>query len=436
MGKREILLLLLTFIIWIITLRKPFIGLLYLFLFSTLELQLIYTNLEPFHLIKLTSIVIFISFLLNIKNTGYKITSHFYLMGLLFLIMCLSRLNAGIEVFGHYYMEFYKIIFLFLVMTNLINNEERLKIFSWILVISYTALCFVARYHWTETPYYWWDRNYFALELVSIIPLAFFLTFSEKRAIIKLEGICYLLVLILICLRTHSRGGLVGLSAVFFLFLIHKPSLKKYLILIPIILIALNRVSEKEIQRYETLKSYMTERSAQQRLGAWRVGLKMFKAHPIIGIGTGEFSNKFMQYADEKDWEMVGGTSNAHSIYVQIAAETGLLGLFTFLLLIIVTLKDIWKLWLVYKKKSGGISGQIGMSVAIGLIGYLISGMFLSAAYSQHLYVLMALMVAAKMIAEKNKETESEISISVEFPQFGVVTRTLVLGTCVYLALY
>jgi len=350
--------------------------------------------------------------------------------------MCLSRINAGVGIFGHRYMEFYKIMLLFLVMVNLINTEARLRILSWVLVISYTALAFVARHYWTKAPYPWWDRNDFALQLLSTLPFALFFIFSGKTAITKIEGICYSLVLALICLRTGSRGGFLGLASVFLLFLIHKPDVKKYFVLIPIVLILLSRIGEREIRRYKTIESYETQTTAQQRMGAWRTGLKMLKANPIIGVGTGEFPTKFKQYAGDEEWAMVGGWSNAHSMYVQIAAETGLLGLGIFLSLIGLTLRDIWKLWRIYRNEEGQIvSSQIGMAAAIGFIGFLVSGAFLNVAYLQQLYVLIALIVAARAIAEEKTENNRVINNS-EFPYFSIITRTLLLVVCVYLALY
>jgi len=106
--------------------------------------------------------------------------------------MTLSKFFAGAPLmegpYG-YYMEFWKKILLFLVIINIKNTEERLNIFMRIMVIAYATLAFVARdIGWTK-PYPWWDHNDFALGLVSVVPIALFFIFSEKRLRNRLEAV-------------------------------------------------------------------------------------------------------------------------------------------------------------------------------------------------------------------------------------------------------
>ena len=62
------------------------------------------------------------------------------------------------------------------------------------------------------------------------------------------------------------------------------------------------------------------------RLELWKLGLKMFKAHPIVGIGPDNVKPVFtrfqpVQIGIEKTW------GSLHSLYLHQAAERGLLGL-------------------------------------------------------------------------------------------------------------
>ena len=62
------------------------------------------------------------------------------------------------------------------------------------------------------------------------------------------------------------------------------------------------------------------------RLELWKLGLKMFKAHPVVGIGPDNVKPVFtrfqpVQIGIEKTW------GSLHSLYLHQAAERGLLGL-------------------------------------------------------------------------------------------------------------
>ncbi len=326
MGKREIVLLLITLFVWILTFRKSFWGLLFFLIFSIMSLQRIYFNLEPFHLIKITSIFIFISWLYKTteRKEEIKFQHQFYLLIGLFLIMMLSRLSAGVPIFSHAYMDFYKKIFFFLLAVNILNTEERLKVTMWIVLIAYAALAFVSRYYWTKCPVGFMDRNNWALALVSVVPFTFYFTLSGRNPLTKFEGIAYLYLLCSRCLRTGSRGGFIGLAAVFSFFLLKDPFRKrefaKYLILIPVVFLLFARIEERYIDRYKTIENYEYAGTAQMRFTAWRIGLRMFNSHPIIGIGTGQFPVKFTEYATWEEMRKMGGWTNVHNAYIQILA--------------------------------------------------------------------------------------------------------------------
>jgi hypothetical protein len=58
---------------------------------------------------------------------------------------------------------------------------------------------------------------------------------------------------------------------------------------------------------------------------AWR----MFREHPLLGVGSGSFARVFSEY--NPDPGMQYGSLSAHNLYAQLLAEQGLLGLLSFL---------------------------------------------------------------------------------------------------------
>ena len=61
------------------------------------------------------------------------------------------------------------------------------------------------------------------------------------------------------------------------------------------------------------------------RLALWKYGWTMFKTHPLLGVGWGEFPRYQFEFVRE-----LGGVeiaNNSHDIFIDLLAKTGLLGL-------------------------------------------------------------------------------------------------------------
>ncbi|MBI5143640.1 MAG: O-antigen ligase family protein, partial [Candidatus Omnitrophica bacterium] len=111
--------------------------------------------------------------------------------------------------------------------------------------------------------------------------------------------------------------------------------------------------------------------SMQDRLYMWRVGWKIFLEHPIIGSGVNTFFLKFKEFREDEDKGERG--SYAHNGYLQLAAETGMLGLSIFLLLI------GRAFFYVFKYISGNLTlfyKSFTLGLAAGLLAFLIHSFF------------------------------------------------------------
>jgi O-antigen ligase len=69
------------------------------------------------------------------------------------------------------------------------------------------------------------------------------------------------------------------------------------------------------------------------RYGLWQAGLKMWLDHPLTGVGIGQFDNYLPQYGAGLLRARYLGLG-AHNLYVSMLAETGLVGLALFCILV------------------------------------------------------------------------------------------------------
>ena len=69
--------------------------------------------------------------------------------------------------------------------------------------------------------------------------------------------------------------------------------------------------------------------STAERLAHWIAGLHMFLDHPILGVGIGNYADAYPQYFITIFIDPLG---HAHNYYINIAAETGFIGLTAYVL--------------------------------------------------------------------------------------------------------
>ncbi|MCC7355591.1 MAG: O-antigen ligase family protein, partial [Anaerolineae bacterium] len=101
--------------------------------------------------------------------------------------------------------------------------------------------------------------------------------------------------------------------------------------------------------------------SVYERVAHWYAGIAMFADHPWFGVGAGNFSAVYATYALAR-WQQSLG--HAHNVYINIAAETGLVGLLSFLMMwggaFVITLRSI--------RNATGYR----WAVAVGVLGVLV----------------------------------------------------------------
>jgi O-antigen ligase len=98
---------------------------------------------------------------------------------------------------------------------------------------------------------------------------------------------------------------------------------------------------------------------------------------------------------------------SAHNLYIEIAAETGLLGLTAFGILVFGALRGLWATWKMFRNSNKIPLGttvpqaKIIAAFGVGLIGYLMAGMFIHDAYPRFLWMLIAIAFAMPNIARE-----------------------------------
>jgi probable O-glycosylation ligase (exosortase A-associated) len=245
------------------------------------------------------------------------------------------------------------------------------------------------------------DNNDLGLALNMTLPLFFFLAQSESRQWVRwLFGFLFVITIpAVFC--TYSRGALVGLIAVMALMLSRA---RRRFLLIPVIgvgiAIVLLLAPEAWKHRMDPTRSDAVDASALSRLNAWSFSWNLAKDYPIVGGGFGTFTNTlFAVYAPEaKD------IHGPHSVYFEVLAEHGFIGLALYLVLIGSCFGSVFRLVKLAKFHGDAVVLSYAYMFGFSLVGFLTSGIFLGRAYFDYFFSIVACLAALERIANEEWE--------------------------------
>jgi O-antigen ligase len=110
----------------------------------------------------------------------------------------------------------------------------------------------------------------------------------------------------------------------------------------------------------------------RERWLMWGAGLRMFRDHPITGVGLQDLHPLYAVYKSPAATEMVG---HLHNVIVMIAAATGIVGLIAFATLY-GSLAIAAGRGLKAQLARGGVAAGLRLGVVACLAGFLAAGMF------------------------------------------------------------
>jgi putative inorganic carbon (HCO3(-)) transporter len=132
-----------------------------------------------------------------------------------------------------------------------------------------------------------------------------------------------------------------------------------------------------------------------ERMAHWQSALSMWTEHPWLGVGIGNYETVYPTYALPL-WPLPLG--HAHNYYLNIAAETGVLGLAAYLFLWGAALLGAWR---AVRRASGWYLG-----VALGVLGVLVHlslHNFFDNLFVHSMYLQVAILLGIRIVDERDQ---------------------------------
>lgn len=253
---------------------------------------------------------------------------------------------------------------------------------------------------------------YFANYL--IIPLSLAIAYFLARVdIVKRWWVVVILSLLLInFVLTVSRGGYLGLVAtglILAIFYYKRIFNWRNLVLVVVLFVVAYGVifalskgeyrATNEFIAHATLQDAKKgSESVQGRLSTFEIALTAFQKHPIFGIGIGNYGAYFKNYppvVPKTGWDIVNNE------FIEILAETGLVGAITYGLIIIVL---IWRSLLALKYSRDPLLRTTMIGLFAAFIGVMVQYNFFSTLYIIHIWVLIGLLVGVQNLIFREKK--------------------------------
>jgi len=233
------------------------------------------------------------------------------------------------------------------------------------------------------------------LALNMVIPLLVYLQRQEQHFWRRRALMAVTILSIIASLSTYSRGALLGLAVVVPLLFLKS---RARLILLPLLVIAV--MPAGWLTQMETIEGYKEDLSANQRLNSWFVSYELAKEYPVMGGGFRTFSEEiYNMYMP--GYRFAGSEHDAHSIYFQVLGEHGFTGLGIYVALLLSTLVSLRRLvWQTRKNPAQQWICNCAEMVEVSVVGYIVSGTFLSMSYFDLFYHLIAITVILKVLAK------------------------------------
>ncbi|MEK6715238.1 MAG: O-antigen ligase family protein [Candidatus Omnitrophota bacterium] len=303
-----------------------------------------------------------------------------FVLGSLLSVVFSANVKLSVETFFLKWLEY---ILIFIITRDMVNSKFRFSIFIWIVLASllfmgidgvfqiitgYDIFRHRGMFSGCRVNASFINPNDFGSYLITVLPLTLALFFSGVSKNLKVVLSVMFFIIVSLLLLTFSKSAILAfLAAVVFLGLYTKKRyILFYFIITAILVLVLPLAFKIPLDFTKRILSFASDGGAIDRKYLWAAAWRMFMHFPVFGVGLGTFMQNYQKFWLRPTTEI----SYAHNCYLQILAETGIIGLAAFLSFLFIWFRNT--LTALFKpSKSFYYFSFVGLST--GLIAYLLN---------------------------------------------------------------
>ncbi len=287
--------------------------------------------------------------------------------------------------------------------TQLFHKYKNINKFLWLsiipisIVVIYTIINH-AGYdfehkpaHWVMSPFYN-DHTSYGAVLAMFFPVFFLFLKDDYSKVVKSLAVFFMLVFIVGIVFSYTRAawlslgfagilGIIYLLKVRFLTLILTTTIVLGLFFAfqadLLMMIEKNRQdsSNNLTEHVQSMSNVTSDASNLERINRWQSALRMFIEKPVFGWGPGTYAFQYAPFQNSDEKTIIstnaGDGGNAHSEYIGPLVEQGVIGMLSFIIIIICV---YYRSTLLYIRLKDSRKKTLVLVVLLGFTTYVIHG--------------------------------------------------------------
>jgi O-antigen ligase len=130
-------------------------------------------------------------------------------------------------------------------------------------------------------------------------------------------------------------------------------------------------------------------------------GWMMFVEHPLTGVGYANYGDNYLEYVSAVGIEQRREEREAHSMYLEVAAETGIPGIVAFGAVLVGAFASLRRARRRFLESGRDEAAGTVRALQASLIGYLITALFLHLDFAGLFWILIGTCLVMPDVAER-----------------------------------
>jgi putative inorganic carbon (hco3(-)) transporter len=242
------------------------------------------------------------------------------------------------------------------------------------------------------------NPNDLAINIAINFPLCLAFLFAARKPISKLFWAISLVFMLWAVVATYSRSGLLAIVVTIAICIwefgikgkrriVLVAAVFAAFVAVAVVLLTPNYLQRIESLAYGNIEGSGDRGSIEARSELLKDSLSLMVHHPLLGIGPGNFES------------YTGTWRVAHNTYTELGAETGLPGLFLFLLMLILAMRKIRRARTLPGYASSEDIRLLSSALWAALAAYMAGALFASTEYNLFPYFIVGYVCAVYQIA-------------------------------------
>jgi O-antigen ligase len=274
------------------------------------------------------------------------------------------------------------------------------------------------------------EKNRYAQVMLVLVPLALSCVFRAGPGGAKLFWLACSASIALGFVLAFSRGGALGMLCMLAVAvglrlidarkaLFAVAGMGLLLVAIPQYWTRLETIGST-VQLLDQDTGTASDGAVRRRVTEMMAAGRVFLDYPSIGVGPGMFKAYSEEYGNQDALRRIEGGRRAHSLYLEIAAENGALGLGLFLAAILITLVGLAGARRASLDSDPELA-NLATAYLLALVCYLSTGFFLHLAYMRYFYLVLGFGGAVAQVSFRARPVDEGSSAALR-PAFALAS--------------